>query len=80
MPQVATADTEHEMSEPRPTFSACPMCGAAVHRDERAEHVCDEARQLVRAELAAFDAELGDWLATPHGRFAAWLAERDRAA
>ena len=68
------------MSELRPTFSACPSCGAAVHRDEHAGHVCDEARQLVRAELAGFDSELGYWLATPQGRFAAWLAARDRAA
>ena len=80
MPTVATADTKCEMSEPGPTFSACPSCGAAVHRDESAGHVCDEARQLVLAELKAFDAELGEWLETPHGRFAAWLAERGRAA
>ncbi len=68
------------MSESEPTFSACPRCGAALHRKERPSHVCDEARQLVRAEVEAFDAELGEWLATPHGRFAAWLAERERAA
>lgn len=68
------------MPEPRPTFTACPTCGAAVHRDEDAAHVCDEVGQLVRAELAAFDSELEAWLATPHGRFAAWLAQHDLAA
>ncbi len=69
------------MLEPQPTFTACPACGAALHRDERDEHVCDEERQLefgLRSELAAFDAELGAWLVSPHGRFAAWLAERER--
>jgi uncharacterized protein with NRDE domain len=70
-----------EMNEPRPTFTACRDCGEALHRDERGEHRCDEARRLelvVRRELAAFEGELGTWLGTPGGRFAAWLAERDR--
>ena len=64
------------MLDARPTFSACPRCGAALHRDERADHVCDELRQLVRAELSAFEAELAAWLVTAHGRFAVWLTRR----
>ena len=68
------------MLDSQPTFTACPTCGAAVHRDESAAHVCDEVQQFVRVELAAFDSEFEAWLATPHGRFAAWLAERDIAA
>jgi hypothetical protein len=69
------------VNEPRPTFSACRDCGEAVHRDDRDAHRCDEARQLervVRRELTAFDGELGAWLGTMHGRFAAWLAEHER--
>ena len=69
------------MLEPRPTFTACPACGAAMHRDEDTEaHVCDDVRQFVRAEIAAFDSEFEAWLATPHGQFAAWLARQDLAA
>ena len=69
------------MNEPRPTFRACPECGEAVHRDELAGHRCDEERQLesvVRRELTAFEGEFVAWLGTLHGRFAMWLAERER--
>jgi hypothetical protein len=69
------------VNEPRPTFTACRECGEAVHRDELDGHRCDEERRLelaVARELAAFEGELAAWLGTPHGRFAAWLAERDR--
>jgi hypothetical protein len=69
------------VDEPRPTFTACRECGEALHRDELAGHRCDEERQLellVRRELLAFGDELGSWLRTPQGRFAAWLAERER--
>jgi ssDNA-binding Zn-finger/Zn-ribbon topoisomerase 1 len=69
------------VNEPRPTFEACPECGVALHRDELEGHRCDEKRQVelaVRRQVNAFEGELGAWLATPHGRFAMWLAERDR--
>jgi hypothetical protein len=69
------------VDEPRPTFAACPECGEALHRDERDEHRCDEARQVeaaVQRGLTAFERELEAWLGTPGGRFAVWLAERDR--
>jgi hypothetical protein len=77
---AAPADNKHEMSEFRSTTSACNRCGAPVHRTERPSHICEEAPILIFAEIDDFDAELAAWLATPHGRFAAWLAERDRAA
>jgi hypothetical protein len=64
------------MLDARPTFSACSSCGAALHRDERAGHVCDELRRLVRTEISGFEAELAAWLETAHGRFAVWLAGR----
>jgi hypothetical protein len=69
------------VNEPRPTFAACPDCGEALHRDELDGHRCDVKRQFevaVRRELTAFESELRTWLGTPHGRFAAWLAERER--
>jgi ssDNA-binding Zn-finger/Zn-ribbon topoisomerase 1 len=69
------------VNEPRPTFAACPECGEALHRDEWDEHRCDEQRQFelaVRRALARFEGAFGAWLGTPHGRFAEWLAERER--
>jgi len=32
----------------------------------------------VRQEVAGFDLELEAWFASPEGRFAVWLAERQR--
>jgi hypothetical protein len=34
----------------------------------------------LREEIAAFDAQLAAWLVSARGRFAAWIAERDRQA
>lgn len=54
-----------------------------VH-DETAAHVCDEDRRLdfdlieFREEIGRLEPKLADWLKTPQGRFAAWLAERGR--
>ena len=62
----------------------CPDCGGSVPEPEREEHTCDPLRQLeyrvlqLREEVAAFDASLGTYLESPHGRFAQWLAERER--
>jgi hypothetical protein len=53
----------------------------ALHRDELDGHHCDRARQFAVAlhrEVTAFEVEFGAWLGTPHGRFAVWLAERER--
>jgi hypothetical protein len=69
------------VNEPRPTFAACPECGEALHRDELDVHSCDRKRQFelaVRRALTAFEDEFGAWLGTSHGRFAVWLAGRDR--
>ncbi|HEX2496890.1 MAG TPA: hypothetical protein VHK46_08650 [Gaiellaceae bacterium] len=50
------------------------------------EHVCDESRALdfrlsqLRSEIDAFDEQLGAWLKTARGRFATWVAARDRQA
>jgi hypothetical protein len=46
--------------------------------------VCDDERMLafqngrVREEVAKFDSQLDTWFASPEGRFAMWLAERQR--
>jgi hypothetical protein len=62
----------------------CPDCGASVAGAAVGAHVCDAERLLdfrlfqLRDEIAAFDAQLNEWLASAKGRFAAWLAERDR--
>ena len=49
-------------------------------------HECDTERLLdfrlfqFHEEIAAFDAQLAEWLASARGRFATWVAERDRRA
>jgi hypothetical protein len=69
---------------PQPHHLPCPACGASVARGKGEEHACDEERRLdflvvqLRDEIAGFDGELATWLETPTGRFAAWIAERER--
>jgi hypothetical protein len=65
-------------------FMPCAECGASVHASERSDHRCDPERRLeyriflLRDELATFDDGLGAYLDSPQGRFAQWLAERER--
>ena len=62
----------------------CPECGAPVERAEGAAHECESERVLdyrisrIRHEIGRFDAQLAAWLESPQGRFAVWLAERER--
>jgi len=62
----------------------CPECGASVSAFEHDQHACDPARLLefrlfqLRDEVHGFEAGLRDYLASPHGRFSQWLAERER--
>jgi hypothetical protein len=71
-------------SLPQPAFMPCPSCGASLARGSQEEHVCDEAQRTsyellqLRIESDRFDGELTRWLASPHGRFAVYYAERDR--
>jgi hypothetical protein len=73
-------------SFPRSPHMPCPECGASLERAEEGAHVCEQERLLdfrlfqLREEIAAFDAQLARWLASARGRFAAWVAERDRRA
>ncbi len=60
----------------------CAECGASVRTRER--HTCDPERRLeyqlfqLRDEVVTFDQGLSGYLTSPEGRFAQWLAERDR--
>lgn len=66
---------------PQSRFQPCPRCRASVESARRAAHKCDEERLLtsrINGEIARFDAEFAAWLASPRGRFAAWLAGRTR--
>ena len=62
----------------------CPDCGASVAAVELEEHACDPERRVeyqlfqLRVDVASFDEALSNYLESPHGRFAQWLAERDR--
>ena len=58
--------------------------GPKPARGDDGAHRCEEERLLDylllqhRDVIAGFDGELGDWLDSAAGRFAAWLAERER--
>lgn len=62
----------------------CEECGASIHVADADEHECDPARLLeyrlfqLRDEVVNFDAGLSVYLSSPQGRFAQWLAERER--
>jgi hypothetical protein len=62
----------------------CPECGASVAAGREDAHTCDPERLLdyrlfqLRDEVASFYPALGSYLDSPTGRFAQWLAERER--
>ena len=64
----------------------CVECGASLALAERERHECDPRRLLeyrlfqVREEVAGFEDDLRGYLDSPHGRFAQWLAERERGS
>jgi hypothetical protein len=67
-----------------PSHMPCPDCGASVSAEVRDEHVCDPERRAdflmfqLREEIAGFERGVREYLTSPHGRFAQWLAERRR--
>ena len=69
---------------PTPDHMPCPDCGASVPVTREAVHVCEAERLLdyrlseLRPEIERFDGDLEEWLETPTGRFAIFLAERNR--
>ena len=52
--------------------------------DEDTAHECERHRYveyqmlLHRLQITAFEQQFNDWLHTPHGRFAAYYAARER--
>lgn len=69
---------------PQPRHMPCSECGASVALKETDEHVCDGEQLLdyrlfqLRDEIAEFEAQLSAWLLSEEGRFAVWVAERER--
>jgi hypothetical protein len=65
-------------------YMPCTECGASVSVAGRDEHVCDPERKLdylmfqLREEVASFDEVLREYLGSTKGRFAQWVAARDR--
>ncbi len=66
------------------SYMPCTQCGVSVAAAEREEHVCDPEQLLdflmfqLREELAGFEDGVREYLASAQGRFAQWLAERER--
>jgi len=73
-------------SFPQSPYMPCAECGASVERAAAGVHECDRERLLdfrlfqLREEIVVFDAQLTEWLASARGRFATWIAERERRA
>jgi hypothetical protein len=65
-------------------YLPCPECGASLERDDH-RHECNVERWLnfkvfqLRDELEGFERALTLFLATSHGRFEAFYAERQRS-
>lgn len=65
-------------------YRACPGCGATVQRSqiEDGGHRCAPERFVsyqanqARPALERLEEDLASWLATPHGAFQAFLAQR----
>jgi hypothetical protein len=83
--RAAPAQISMSIAFPTPDHMPCPSCGASLRvADDFGAHVCDDERRLefrltgLRAEVERFPDELAAWLETPSGRFAQWLAQRER--
>lgn len=65
-------------------YLPCNECGALLSSEQRSRHVCspeDSAIHLVtkaRVQLTVLEDELARFLATSEGKFALFLAERQR--
>lgn len=68
----------------QPHFMPCPECGASVPVDEIDEHRCAPERRLdyqlfqLRDEIASFELEVAEYLASVRGRFDLYYAQRQR--
>jgi hypothetical protein len=65
-------------------YMPCRECGASVAAADRETHACRPERLVqyqlfqLRDEIARFEDGFHGYLDSPHGRFAQWLAERER--
>lgn len=65
-------------------YMPCDDCGASIPVAQRNQHVCDPERALdyrlfqLRGEVRGFEDGLRAYLESPQGRFAQWLAARER--
>jgi hypothetical protein len=66
-------------------YMPCDECGASLAANERDGHTCDPERRLeyrlfqLRHEVDSFEDRLRGYLDSPQGRFAQWLAARERS-
>ncbi len=67
---------------PRPKYMPCDGCGVSVACDQEADHECDQERRLdfnifkLKSELDGVEAEIIEYLVSPHGLFEAYYAAR----
>ncbi len=65
-------------------YLPCRECGALLSSEQRSRHVCSPQDSVVhqvtkaRVQLAVFENEIAEFLETPEGKFALFLAERQR--
>jgi hypothetical protein len=65
-------------------YMPCPECGASVEASASDEHVCEPERVLqyrtfqLGSRVEDLERGFRDYLESPEGRFAQWLAERER--
>ena len=66
-------------------YLPCSDCGALLSSEQRSRHACSPDDAVVhqvtkaRVQLTVFEDELARFLETAEGRFAAFLAERQRS-
>lgn len=65
-------------------YLPCRECGLLLSSEQRPCHVCDPEDSVayqvtkVRVQLTAFESEVARFLETSAGKFAVYLAERQR--
>jgi len=65
-------------------YMPCAECGASVEASASEEHACEPERVLqyrmfqLGSRVEDLERGFSDYLESPEGRFAQWLAERER--
>jgi hypothetical protein len=66
-------------------YLPCRECGVSLSSEQRSRHVCRPEDSVIhqvtraRVQLAVFENEVADFLETPEGKFALFLAGRQRS-